>query len=112
MIFCLVYIKILMVFVAVILAVAVPTIGPFIALIGSLCFSILGLICPAMIELVTFWEEGKGPYTVNTKKKKKKKKLLVINSPYYIDDIIILHILHKDIRDCTSIISRMSVPDH
>ncbi|XP_065348596.1 proton-coupled amino acid transporter-like protein pathetic [Cloeon dipterum] len=43
------------------LAVAVPTIGPFIGLIGALCFSILGLICPAVIEMVTFWEEGLGP---------------------------------------------------
>ncbi|KAF4527573.1 hypothetical protein B566_EDAN016156 [Ephemera danica] len=45
----------------VVLAVAVPTIGPFIALIGSLCFSILGLICPAVIEVVTFWDDGLGP---------------------------------------------------
>ncbi|XP_059469500.1 proton-coupled amino acid transporter-like protein pathetic [Neocloeon triangulifer] len=43
------------------LAVAVPTIGPFIGLIGALCFSILGLICPAVIEMVTFWEDGLGP---------------------------------------------------
>lgn len=31
---------------AVLLAVAVPTIGPFIGLIGAFCFSILGLIVP------------------------------------------------------------------
>lgn len=43
------------------LAVAVPTIGPFIALIGALCFSILGLVVPALIEIVTFWEHGLGP---------------------------------------------------
>lgn len=46
----------------VVLAIAVPTIGPFIALIGSLCFSILGLIVPALIEVVTFWENGMGQY--------------------------------------------------
>ncbi|GLH03572.1 Proton-coupled amino acid transporter-like protein pathetic [Gryllus bimaculatus] len=45
----------------VILAIAVPTIAPFIALIGALCFSILGLIVPALIEVVTFWEHGMGP---------------------------------------------------
>lgn len=43
------------------MAVAVPTIGPFIALIGALCFSILGLIVPALVEIVTFWDDGFGP---------------------------------------------------
>lgn len=43
------------------MAVAVPTIGPFLALIGAFCFSILGLIIPALIETVTFWEKGFGP---------------------------------------------------
>lgn len=42
------------------LAVAVPRIGPFIGLIGAFCFSILGLIIPVLIEMVTFWEEGFG----------------------------------------------------
>jgi proton-coupled amino acid transporter len=46
----------------VVLAVAVPTISPFISLIGALCFSILGLIVPAFIEVVTFWDHGLGPY--------------------------------------------------
>ncbi|KAJ4436492.1 hypothetical protein ANN_16523 [Periplaneta americana] len=47
---------------SIVLAVAVPTISPFISLIGALCFSILGLIVPAFIEVITFWEKGLGPY--------------------------------------------------
>jgi len=50
------------------LAVAVPTIGPFIGLIGALCFSILGLICPAVIEIVTFWDDGLGPGKLKLKR--------------------------------------------
>ncbi|CAB0011240.1 unnamed protein product [Nesidiocoris tenuis] len=46
----------------VILAVAVPTIGPFLALIGAFCFSLLGLIIPALIETVTFWDKGFGKF--------------------------------------------------
>lgn len=46
---------------AVALAVAVPTIGPFMALIGALCFALLGLIIPVFIEIVTYWDEGFGP---------------------------------------------------
>ena len=42
------------------LAVAVPTIGPFIGLIGAFCFSILGLLIPVFIETVTYWEVGFG----------------------------------------------------
>nr|CAD7416888.1 unnamed protein product [Timema poppensis] len=50
----------LLVTLTVALAVSVPTISPFIGLIGSLCFSTLGLIIPAFIEVITFWEEGFG----------------------------------------------------
>lgn len=46
---------------AVLLAVAVPNIGPFISLIGAFCFSILGLLMPALIEIVTYWDTGFGP---------------------------------------------------
>jgi len=42
--------------------VAVPTISPFISLIGALCFSLLGLVVPAFIEVITFWDRGLGPY--------------------------------------------------
>lgn len=45
---------------AVLIAVAVPTIGPFIGLIGAFCFSILGLLFPVMIETITFWDKGFG----------------------------------------------------
>lgn len=47
---------------AVLLAVAVPTIGPFIGLIGAFCFSILGLLIPILIETVTYWEQGFGKF--------------------------------------------------
>ena len=40
----------------VVIAVAVPTIGPFIGLIGAFCFSLLGIIMPVIIELNTNWE--------------------------------------------------------
>ena len=51
-----------MVIVAVGIAIGVPTIGPFISLIGALCFSFLGLVIPILIEIVTFWEKGFGKY--------------------------------------------------
>lgn len=51
-----------MVIAAVSIAIGVPTIGPFISLIGALCFSFLGLIIPILIEIVTFWEKGFGRY--------------------------------------------------
>lgn len=43
------------------IAVAVPTIGPFMGVIGAFCFSILGLIAPAFLEIVTYWDIGYGP---------------------------------------------------
>ncbi|XP_019894234.1 proton-coupled amino acid transporter-like protein pathetic [Musca domestica] len=47
---------------AVVLAVSVPTIAPFMGLIGAFCFSILGLIFPVFIEMVTHWDTGFGAY--------------------------------------------------
>ncbi|XP_018787888.1 PREDICTED: proton-coupled amino acid transporter-like protein pathetic [Bactrocera latifrons] len=47
---------------AVVLAVSVPTIAPFMGLIGAFCFSILGLIFPVFIELITHWDTGFGAY--------------------------------------------------
>jgi proton-coupled amino acid transporter len=47
---------------AVLLAVAVPTIGPFVGLLGAFCFSILGLLVPILIEMVTYWEQGFGKF--------------------------------------------------
>lgn len=47
---------------AVLLAIVVPTIAPFIGLIGAFCFSILGLLVPVAIEMVTYWDEGFGKF--------------------------------------------------
>ncbi|KAJ6643909.1 Proton-coupled amino acid transporter-like protein pathetic, partial [Pseudolycoriella hygida] len=47
---------------AVLIAVAVPTISPFIGLIGAFCFSILGLLVPIGIEFVTYWDKGFGKF--------------------------------------------------
>ncbi|XP_049783363.1 proton-coupled amino acid transporter-like protein pathetic [Schistocerca cancellata] len=55
-------VRTILVIASVVLAVAVPTIGPFISLIGSLCFSLLGLIIPAFIEVITYWDNGLGPF--------------------------------------------------
>ncbi|KAL1456240.1 hypothetical protein WDU94_000985 [Cyamophila willieti] len=55
-------VRTIIVIAAVGLAVAVPTIGPFLGLIGALCFSFLGLIIPVFIEVVTYWEGGFGAY--------------------------------------------------
>lgn len=41
----------------VLMAVAIPNLGPFISLIGAVCLSTLGLMFPAIIEMVTFWNE-------------------------------------------------------
>jgi len=38
------------------LAVAIPTIGPFIGLIGAFCFSLLGIVMPVVIEFATYWD--------------------------------------------------------
>ncbi|XP_043465189.1 proton-coupled amino acid transporter-like protein pathetic [Leptopilina heterotoma] len=51
----------ILVILSVLLAIAVPTISPFVGLIGAVCFTILGLLIPVAIEMVTFWDEGFGP---------------------------------------------------
>jgi len=51
-----------LVILAVAIAIAVPTITPFVSLIGAFCFSILGLLCPVFIEVVTFWDKGFGRF--------------------------------------------------
>ncbi|XP_054265819.1 proton-coupled amino acid transporter-like protein pathetic isoform X2 [Macrosteles quadrilineatus] len=35
----------------------VPELEPFVGLVGAICYSTLGLLFPALIELVTFWED-------------------------------------------------------
>lgn len=47
---------------SVLLAIVVPTISPFVGLIGAVCFTILGLLIPVAIEMITFWDEGFGPF--------------------------------------------------
>ncbi|XP_072931260.1 proton-coupled amino acid transporter-like protein pathetic isoform X2 [Epargyreus clarus] len=42
------------------IAVAIPKLGPFISLVGAVCLSFLGLIFPAVIETVTFWDRPNG----------------------------------------------------
>jgi proton-coupled amino acid transporter len=44
----------------VVVAIAVPNLGPIISLVGAVCFSTLGLFCPAVIETVTYWENNLG----------------------------------------------------
>ncbi|CAG9816111.1 unnamed protein product [Phaedon cochleariae] len=51
-----------MVVVCVSIGIAVPTIIPFVSLIGAFCFSLLGLLVPIGIEMLTFWEKGFGRY--------------------------------------------------
>lgn len=36
----------------------VPNLAPVISLFGAVFFSILGLLCPAVIHLFTFWEHS------------------------------------------------------
>lgn len=43
-------------FIIVLIAAIVPNLSPIISLFGAVFFSILGLLCPAIIHLVTFWE--------------------------------------------------------
>ncbi|KAK4887000.1 hypothetical protein RN001_003271 [Aquatica leii] len=42
------------------IAVAVPNLEPIISLVGSICFSTLGLLVPAIVDTVLYWEEGLG----------------------------------------------------
>lgn len=47
----------------VIIAIAIPDIGPFMTLIGAVCLSTLGLIFPSVIETVTYWNHtGMGQF--------------------------------------------------
>nr|CAD7452075.1 unnamed protein product [Timema tahoe] len=52
--------RISMVTAIVLLATAVPNLGPIISLVGSVVYSIIGLLCPAVIETATCWESGLG----------------------------------------------------
>nr|CAD7202516.1 unnamed protein product [Timema douglasi] len=50
-------IRIVLVIATVGIAAAIPNLGPFISLVGAVCLSTLGIMFPAIIELVTFWED-------------------------------------------------------
>lgn len=49
-------IRISLVILTVAISIAVPTIGPFITLIGAVCLSTLGLMFPSIIEIITYYE--------------------------------------------------------
>ncbi|XP_050530850.1 proton-coupled amino acid transporter-like protein pathetic isoform X2 [Daktulosphaira vitifoliae] len=51
----------LMILGTVLIAALVPELSPFISLIGSIFFSILGLFCPAVIHIITFWADDSNP---------------------------------------------------
>lgn len=42
----------------IIISVIVPNLGPFMSLIGAITLSTLGLIFPAMIETITYWNDS------------------------------------------------------
>lgn len=50
-------IRILIVIGTVIIAILVPNLGGFISLVGAVCLSTLGLIFPAVIDMLTFYDE-------------------------------------------------------
>ncbi|VVC24826.1 Hypothetical protein CINCED_3A015423 [Cinara cedri] len=49
--------RVLLVVCTVLVAIAIPQVGPVISLVGALCLSFLGLILPSCIDLVTCWDE-------------------------------------------------------
>ncbi|XP_028160775.1 proton-coupled amino acid transporter-like protein pathetic isoform X2 [Ostrinia nubilalis] len=53
-------IRIALVVMTVCIAIAIPNLGPFISLVGAVCLSFLGLIFPAVIETVTYWDRPNG----------------------------------------------------
>lgn len=45
------------------IACLLPDLEPFVGLCGALCYSTLGLLFPAVIDLVTFWgTQGPSPW--------------------------------------------------
>ncbi|KAL0852335.1 hypothetical protein ABMA28_000538 [Loxostege sticticalis] len=53
-------IRVALVIMTVCIAIAIPNLGPFISLVGAVCLSFLGLIFPAVIETVTYWDRPNG----------------------------------------------------
>ncbi|KAH0535505.1 proton-coupled amino acid transporter-like protein pathetic [Cotesia glomerata] len=52
----------IMVTICVLLAIAIPKIGPLVELVGAFCFSLLGLLAPVGIEIITYWNVGFGRF--------------------------------------------------
>lgn len=50
-------VRILIIIGTVVIAIAIPNLGGFISLVGAVCLSTLGLMFPAIIDLVTFYED-------------------------------------------------------
>ncbi|CAH1970311.1 unnamed protein product [Acanthoscelides obtectus] len=52
-----------LVILTVVMAILIPNLGGFIGLVGAVCLSMLGMIFPSIIDLVTFYEDpGLGKY--------------------------------------------------
>lgn len=49
--------RVFLVICTVVIAILVPELGPFISLIGAVCLSMLGLIFPSIIEIITYQAE-------------------------------------------------------
>lgn len=46
------------------MAAAIPYIGLFISLVGALCISVLGIVCPALMEICILYQDKLTPLTV------------------------------------------------
>ncbi|KAJ1528880.1 hypothetical protein ONE63_007250 [Megalurothrips usitatus] len=57
--------RVVMVLGTIVVALAVPNLGPVISLLGALFFSILGLFIPAVVDTATHWDQGAGASTGN-----------------------------------------------
>lgn len=81
------------------IAIAIPMLGPFISLVGAVCLSTLGLMFPAIIEIVTFWDTPGGLGTYNWKLYKNAAiisfGLLGFVTGTYVSVQDIIHELHK-----------------
>ncbi|KAI8420460.1 hypothetical protein MSG28_008948 [Choristoneura fumiferana] len=55
-------IRALLVIACVSVAIALPKIGPLVELLGALGFSVLGILGPVIIEVITYWDIGFGRY--------------------------------------------------
>lgn len=50
-------VRVVLIIGSVVVAIAVPNLGGFISLVGAVCLSTLGLMFPAIIDLVTSYED-------------------------------------------------------